>query len=812
MKNLFFLFFSLLLLVSPVLAQTRDSASPPEQTSRQEKAPPASSPSFPGVGEVIPRSSAVVEAAPQAESLIASLEDTGDFKTELGSIREEKNALYSRIATLGNLEDWSSDRLLEIRGRLTDLKSSSQKLLDGLSSRLQQLDVVLRQWTDKADFWGNWEKSLTGPQLKATEDAFRQANDAIKKVLEKARTASEPLVALQEEVSSLQTHNQEIISQIDAALDNLRKATFKKTGPSFVNLNFYRQFNARLWTSVKSGVSEVQGVDWQFFQEQGWVLILQVFLALVVGGWILRHRRRQEETREWQFLLHHPWAAGIFVAISSLSLLYSHPPGLWRLTLWLLAAVSAAVLISGLLRNPRKIFMVNLLAALFILTLALQIISFPLPLYRLYLALVSLVGTPVLILLAISNQRVRGAEGKGFTFALKAGAAIFFISFLAQAGGYIALSSRIMESSLETVFLGLFAAMVVRLGQGGIDFLLDRDFFQTWRFFRRFGDELIYRLKKLFQIIVTIYTILYLLEIWKVFDSVGQAWSTILDFGLTLGQTRLTVKMVLFAVLVLYASIIVSWVIRSFLEAEVFPRRKFDRGVRDSIKKLLHYCFVLFGFLLAMSLAGVELKNFAVLAGALGIGIGFGLQNIVNNFVSGLILLFERPIKVGDMVVLDDEWGSVRKIGLRSTVITILDESEIIVPNSLLVSEKVTNWSLTSTLCRLSVPVGVAYGSDVALVLKILSEVGGQVAEIMADPPPSPLFKGFGDSSLDFELRVWISDVKNRMAVQSEICRYIDRRFRAEGVEIPFPQRDLHIRSAAEGLLGSPGGKGVEEA
>ncbi|MEJ2699313.1 MAG: mechanosensitive ion channel, partial [Desulfuromonadales bacterium] len=178
----------------------------------------------------------------------------------------------------------------------------------------------------------------------------------------------------------------------------------------------------------------------------------------------------------------------------------------------------------------------------------------------------------------------------------------------------------------------------------------------------------------------------------------------------------------------------------------------FDRGVRDSIKKLLHYSFVLFGFLLAMSLAGVELRNFAVLAGAFGIGIGFGLQNIVNNFVSGLILLFERPIKVGDLVVLDNEWGSVRKIGLRSTVVTTVEESEIIVPNSLLVSEKVTNWSLTSSLCRVAVPVGVAYGSNVPLVLKILSEVREKVADIMADPPPSfrGQLSGFRASGLDF--------------------------------------------------------------
>lgn len=152
---------------------------------------------------------------------------------------------------------------------------------------------------------------------------------------------------------------------------------------------------------------------------------------------------------------------------------------------------------------------------------------------------------------------------------------------------------------------------------------------------------------------------------------------------------------------------------------------------------------------------------------------------------------------MGDIVIIDDAWGTVLRIGLRSTVVTTLEESEIIVPNSLLMSEMVTNWSLTSPLCRVSVPVGVAYGSDVPLVLKILVEAGEENPSVLSDPAPSPLFKGFGDSSLDFELRVWISNVRDRLRVRSEICQFIDRRFREEGVEISFPQRDLHLRSVS---------------
>jgi small-conductance mechanosensitive channel len=242
-------------------------------------------------------------------------------------------------------------------------------------------------------------------------------------------------------------------------------------------------------------------------------------------------------------------------------------------------------------------------------------------------------------------------------------------------------------------------------------------------------------------------------------------------------------------------------VFRALLETSFFPRKHVGRGLRDSIKKLLHYTLVLIGFFFALNLVGLELKHFVVLAGAFGIGIGFGLQNIFNNFVSGIILLFERPIKTGDVVVLDNEWGKIKKIGLRSTVVETWDRAEIIVPNSQFISEKVTNWTLTTGVARVVFPVGVAYGSDVPLVLNILEEAARQHPDVLDDPPPSPIFVGFGESSLDFELRAWMTDVNKRLRIKSDLGQYIDSRFREKGVQIPFPQLDLHLRSVDEKIL-----------
>jgi potassium efflux system protein len=183
------------------------------------------------------------------------------------------------------------------------------------------------------------------------------------------------------------------------------------------------------------------------------------------------------------------------------------------------------------------------------------------------------------------------------------------------------------------------------------------------------------------------------------------------------------------------------------------------------------------------------------------VGIGFGLQAIVNNFVSGLILLFERPIKVGDMVDVDNQVGEVKELGLRATVVQTFDNAEIVIPNSQLISGSVTNWTLTEKKIRVKVPVGVAYGSDIEKVLKILLACASDNPTVLSTPKPVALFLAFGASSLDFELRVWIADFNDKLTILSELNQEIESEFESAGIEIPFPQSDLHLRSIDKDAL-----------
>jgi small-conductance mechanosensitive channel len=241
------------------------------------------------------------------------------------------------------------------------------------------------------------------------------------------------------------------------------------------------------------------------------------------------------------------------------------------------------------------------------------------------------------------------------------------------------------------------------------------------------------------------------------------------------------------------------------LKNVVLPRMALQRGLPYAISTVTYYILLVLVALAALAAAGIELNKFTVLTGALGVGLGFGLQNIVNNFVSGLILLFERPIHVGDTVDVGGLVGIVRRIGARSSTVVTFQGAEVIVPNSNLLSNQVINWTLSSQWRRVDVPVRVAYGTDPERVIKLLVSVAEAYPGVLLERPPLAFFMGFGESSLNFELRFWSAWQDTWFQLQSDVTVAVAKALREAGIEIPFPQRDLHLRSidspVAEGSL-----------
>lgn len=260
-----------------------------------------------------------------------------------------------------------------------------------------------------------------------------------------------------------------------------------------------------------------------------------------------------------------------------------------------------------------------------------------------------------------------------------------------------------------------------------------------------------------------------------------------------LGETPITIMTIIQLILIIAVFFVVSKLLGRFLRRRILSRLGLDDGVQYTIIRLSHYLMMVFGILTALNLLGIPLTGLAVLFGLVGVGIAFGLQNITSNFVSGIILLFERPINVGDYIDVGETSGRVMSINMRSTTVVTLDNITLIVPNSQFIENTITNWSVEDPKIRAIISIGVAYGSDTELVTKLLLKIAESHPKILSDPKSSVIFKEFGDSSLNFDLRVWILKAIERFEIISDLNYAIDAAFRENNINIPFPQRDVHF-------------------
>lgn len=286
------------------------------------------------------------------------------------------------------------------------------------------------------------------------------------------------------------------------------------------------------------------------------------------------------------------------------------------------------------------------------------------------------------------------------------------------------------------------------------------------------------------------------LGLMAVRTSVNEFIVRVFGFNLAGESSNVTLGGMLGLFAILLVGYAISSAIRFLVREELLKRLHLKRGVPELISTTLHYLLLLFVFLFAVNAGGIALNKFTVLTGALGVGVGFGLQNIINNFVSGLILQFERPIRIGDVVeVQTGLTGTVTRIGIRSSTVQTWQGAEVIIPNGTFISGNVTNWTLSEAKRRLELPVGVAYGTDPKLVKELLERPAIQHSDVLTSPGPEAFFMGFGESALNFELRFWVMQESNTVKVMSEVALEVMRLLAEAGIEIPFPQRDLRLRS-----------------
>ena len=282
------------------------------------------------------------------------------------------------------------------------------------------------------------------------------------------------------------------------------------------------------------------------------------------------------------------------------------------------------------------------------------------------------------------------------------------------------------------------------------------------------------------------------MDLNSVYDVIAQVFQFTL---FEINQTPVTLASILMFILFISLFFVGSRLLNRVLSRNILPRFQLEENTRFLMLRITHYLIMITGLVVSFQFVGIDLSGLAVIFGLLSVGIGFGLQNVTANFVAGLILLFERPIRIGDRVTVGNTEGDVRAINFRSTTIQSLNNITIIVPNSEFIANQVINWSHGDPKIRLDIEVGVSYNSDLDLVLKALIEVAEEHKKILKKPEPDVLLQSFGDSAWNMILRVWIAHPRKHHKIRSEIHCEIVKKFRQYKIEIPFPQRDLHLRS-----------------
>ena len=803
-KSVFLMGLLLALLTLPPGAGAAQQTSPGPTTAPSGEKEKAAAPL--SLADFIPWATGLDDRLTVLKRNIGALVDLSATGAKLQALAKEVDGISGRLEKLKASERYGFDQLAEVRSALRLQGNTLAKVFDPLSAAISLMGMWEKAWGEENARAKEFRTSLPkGAAISTVRPVLDQAQKTIDTALALIAQQLKPLLEAQRKAGELQARIFSLNTEVDGLIQTVRGYLLQRSDPTIFSSEYYDELGPELWQELRGGVGLVSWPEREFFVRHGWTIFLQCVVALVLAVSIYRRRLFLEQTERWFFLAKHPVAAGLFVSLATIVPFQERPPGAWLLLVWAVGCIAFARLAGSLIARPWRRWLLYVLTLLLILNQLFRVIGLPRPLFRLYVLSVAVAG--LILFFWRARVSVRRGDAPSYARMLRAGGLLLMVVLVAELRGYGVLSARLLDASLRTVFLILVARMLILLGRGGLEWVLYSSPLRNIPLWRAAADVIAGKVALLLDVAIGVFIGAIILFSWGAYDNPIAAIQGVLSLGITVGTRKITLGLVITAGALLYGSLLASWILQATLDEGPFSRRQLQAGVRISISRLIHYGLVLVGFLLALVMLGFEFHQLAIIAGALGVGIGFGLQAIVNNFVSGLILLFERPIKVGDYIQLGEQWGEIKRIGLRSTIVRTFDNSEIVVPNSDLVSNQVTNWTLSDRKSRITLPVGVAYGSDVTLVMRILLASVKDNPLVLKIPDPQVVFSGFGESSLDFRLMVWITDVDSRLRAQTEILQEIDRKFREFGIEIPFPQRDLHLRtvtkSASQVIIGS---------
>ena len=741
------------------------------------------------------------------ETELDGLQDHGEVAGQLSALTGTIDLLEREIAEFAVSPDRNRFQPDVFSSRISRARLQLLKLKAPVAEMITRLSRLHGEWSGKKETLADYHRQTDLPMAFVVEEKKELAGviDAAVALIEKRLN---PILATGKEIAGLQVRISAAENQVDRIKAEIRRDSAQQTSPSMLSPEFYSRLNANL---LRDSFERLRG----FFAQQRENLQGR-FVRLLFGGigfvllWLAVRSSRASTSPAsyWYPFARCPLAASTFIvsvssALLAIFIVAFDIPQQWQQLLHILNVVSVAFLLKHAITNSWIRRGLRRLAFFLATTLLLVVVGLPQMLVFVFVFYSSLVAV---LMYGLGLIR-KAAPVKPWLLWVQRtwGLAPLFI-LLSGVSGYDQFAVLMFSASLSTIVALLTIWMLYRLLLGLMELLCAG---LPLPLIRESKAAIIASLRPLVLMFHLLLALSVIGVLWGNHKTVGKALGALADTGFTLGDIHISPGFIIVVAVVFYSALLVSKAVQAILLREVLPRYGADKGVQLSISRLVHYAVLTCGFFVMLRVLGFKPDQLTILGGAFGVGIAFGLQAIVNNFASGLILLFERPIKVGDTLQLGAEFGEVRKMGLRATVIRTFDNAEIVVPNSDLITGQVTNWTLASRKVRVRVPIGVAYGTEVGKVLEILRGVAAANPMVLGDPPAAAFFLAFGASSLDFELRVWIPDFLEKTQVLSDLNQDIEAELSANGIEIPFPQTDLHIRSldpqVAAGIQGGAG-------
>lgn len=745
------------------------------------------------------------------DELRLSLDDLPSTTTDseqLTTARADVNKLEQESKALQEEANPSTEQLRTLQSRWQFLIDDIGSHISTYKTRTQSLETSLQKLATEKE---NWQKIAT--EIDANT-ALKEATSSRITSLAAIDTLQKRLSAPLQDLLDRKKNWQELIDRAQASQKQLkdRESTLKKDLLSTASQPLWQlQADEFRMNANTREVLHQQFVNAREYLQHYPILgsILSVlFFGTLLLIWRLRVRQRHEDSQHMGIglklpLLKRPFSTAIALAAGFGLISYPNQPQLISSAFSILLIIPVARL--GMEHIAKPLRPLAWLVSIFFVINNLSVFTEAIPgLERLWFVACAIISAAACVHMLNTIKPEEAGRWKWLRSGCWLTLAVALVSMTAGLIGYANLAKMLITAAANAMYAGLcvfvvvgvitdIAVGVLYLGASSQNLLIARN-----------RQMIIKRVKSTSLFIGVLIWLYFSLDQFLLFEPLWNTVVAILTKPLTLGKLSITLGDVLSIVVTIWLSYKISQLLRFIFLEDIAPRAKLARGVPDAVSTLMHYVIILIGFMMAMSVAGIDMSKLAIMAGALGVGIGIGLQDVVNNFSSGLIILFEQNIKQGDLIQSGTISGRVVKTGLRSSIVRTGDGAEVIIPNGQLASSQVINWTHSTQQRRLTLPVSVAYGSDPDLVLASLVEIAKEDHETLDDPAPAAYFTTFGANSLDAELRAWVRNSDNLSVVQTRLFISIIKRFEALGIEMPFPQQDVYVKSWPETPPKSP--------